>query len=160
MFLPVNLRKEATALGKGGDQFSIGQVTPRCRLLCDIGRLCGHLWPRRHAARYSAYLAGLALLGLSFSYPWLLAPLGAGFAAYARRCVRRVRDERPFDTRLGMAAAYALVPVVLVAGDVAKMIGYPQGLWERWRAGGAEGLADAPIAPHRAHLGGRGATDG
>jgi glycosyltransferase involved in cell wall biosynthesis len=115
----------------------------------------GHLWPRRHAARYSAYLAGLTLLGLSFSYPWLTAPLGAGFAAYASQCVRRVRDERPFDTRLGMAAAYALVPVVLVAGDAAKMIGYPQGLWERWRAGGAEGLADARIAPHRAHLGRR-----
>jgi GT2 family glycosyltransferase len=115
----------------------------------------GHsrLWPRRHAARYSAYLAGLVLLALSFSYPWLLVPLAGGFAGYASKCVRRVCEERPFDTRLGMAATYALVPVVLVVGDVAKMIGYPQGRWERWRAGGTEGLTDAPIAPHRAHLG-------
>ena len=113
----------------------------------------GHLWPRRHAARYSAYLAGLVLLALSFSHPWLLGPLAAGFTAYANTCVRRVREERPFDTRLGMAAAYALVPVILVVGDVAKMIGYPQGLWERWRAGGPSGLARAAIASHRAHLG-------
>jgi glycosyltransferase involved in cell wall biosynthesis len=113
----------------------------------------GHLWPKRHAARYSAYLTGLLLGGLSFSHPWLLGPLAAGFAVYARRCFRRVREERPFDSRLGMAAAYALVPVVLIVGDVAKMLGYPQGLWERWRAGGPSGLERTAIASHRAHLG-------
>jgi GT2 family glycosyltransferase len=120
----------------------------------------GHLWPKRHAARYSAYLAGLALGGLSFWRPWLLGLLAAGFAAYARRCFRRVHEEQPFDTRLGMAAAYALVPVVLIVGDAAKMIGYPQGLWERWRAGGPGGLEQAAITSHRAHLGGSGTTDG
>jgi glycosyltransferase involved in cell wall biosynthesis len=113
----------------------------------------GHLWPKRHAARYSAYLTGLLLGGLSFSHPWLLGPLAAGFAVYARRCFRRVREERPFDSRLGTAAAYALVPVVLIVGDVAKMLGYPQGLWERWRAGGPSGLERTAIASHRAHLG-------
>jgi GT2 family glycosyltransferase len=113
----------------------------------------GHLWTKRHAVRYCAYLSGLMLLAVSFSYPWLLAPTSAGFAAYASKYVRRVRQERPFVTRAGMAAAYALVPVVMVVGDVAKMIGYPQGLWERWRAGGPSGLARAAIASHRAHLG-------
>jgi GT2 family glycosyltransferase len=113
----------------------------------------GHLWPKRHAVRYSAYLSGLVLLALSASHPWLLAPLAAGFAGYASKYVRRVHEERPFVTRAGMAFAYALVPVVVVVGDVAKMIGYPQGLWERWRAGGPKGLAQAAIASHRAHLG-------
>jgi GT2 family glycosyltransferase len=119
----------------------------------------GHLWTRRHAVRYAAYAAGVALLALSFSHPWLLIPLVGGFAAYASKYVRRVRSERPFRTRAGMARAYALVPVVMVVGDVAKMIGYPQGLWERWRAGGPSGLGEAAIASHRAHLG-RSGTEG
>jgi hypothetical protein len=118
----------------------------------------GHLWPKRHAARYSTYVAGLALLAFSFRHPWVLGPLAAGFAVYARTCFRRVHEERPFATRRGMAAAYSLVPVILIVGDVAKMIGYPQGLWERWRAGGPGGLEGAAIAPHRAHLG-RSGTD-
>jgi len=49
---------------------------------------------------------------------------------------------------------------VMVVGDVAKMIGYPQGLWERWRAGGPSGLAQAAIASHRAHLGRSGTANG
>ena len=35
-------------------------------------------------------------------------------------------------------------------GDVAKMIGYPQGLWERHRLGGPQGLEDAAMRSHRA----------
>ena len=58
-----------------------------------------------------------------------------------------------------MAAAYGLIPVVIVVGDVAKMIGYPQGLWERWRAGGPGGLERAAIRSHRSHLGQTGAAE-
>ncbi len=119
----------------------------------------GHLWTKRHAVRYAAYAAGAALLALSFFRPWLLGVLAAGFGAYAGKYFRRVHQERPFPTPAGMAAAYALVPVVMVTGDVAKMIGYPQGLWERWRAGGPGGLERAAIRSHRAHLGHSGAND-
>jgi cellulose synthase/poly-beta-1,6-N-acetylglucosamine synthase-like glycosyltransferase len=113
----------------------------------------GHLWPKRHAARYAAYVTGLALVVLSVSHPWLWGVLAAGFAAYALKYARRVHRERPFATRSGMTGAYALIPVVIVVGDLGKMIGYPQGLWERWRAGGPSGLERAAIASHRAHLG-------
>ena len=120
----------------------------------------GHLWPKRHAIRFSAYLGGLALVALSVSHPWLLGIAAAGFAAYASKYVRRVRQERPFGSRAGMAFAYGLVPVVMVTGDVAKMLGYPQGLWERWRAGGPSGLGQAAIRSHRAHLGRSGTANG
>ena len=113
----------------------------------------GHLWTKRHVVRYASYGAGLALAALATSRPWLWAVLGAGFGAYARKYARRVHRERPFATRTGMASAYALIGVVIVVGDVAKMIGYPQGLWERWRAGGPGGLERAAISSHRSHLG-------
>lgn len=112
-----------------------------------------HLWTKRHVVRYASYAAGFGLAWQATSHPWAWGVLAAGFAAYARRYVRRVRRERPFTTRGGMAGAYGLIPVVIVVGDAGKMIGYPQGLWERWRAGGASGLERAAIASHRAHLG-------
>ncbi len=119
----------------------------------------GHLWTKRHAARYAAYAAGIALVVLARSHPWAWGVLAAGFAAYARKFARRVRSEHPFATHRGMAGAYALIGVVIVVGDVAKMIGYPQGLWERRRAGGPGGLERAAIGSHRAHLGQAGAAE-
>ena len=32
-----------------------------------------------------------------------------------------------------LAATAALVPIIRIVGDVAKMVGYPVGLWWRWR---------------------------
>jgi GT2 family glycosyltransferase len=89
------------------------------------------LWPKRHAARYSAYATGLALLATSRSHPWRAALLAAGFAGYSRRCLARVREERPFASAAQTAGAYAMVPLVLLVGDAAKMVGYAQGRWER-----------------------------
>jgi hypothetical protein len=66
-----------------------------------------------------------------------------------RKFLSRVREEKPLRGLGGMAASYGLVPVIVVVGDVAKMIGYPQGLWERWRAGGPQGLRAARPVPHR-----------
>lgn len=109
----------------------------------------GFLWPKRHAVRYLSYTLGAVLLALGRRRPWLLAPFSAGLVVYMRKFVRRLWRARPFESTLVMCAATGLVPVIVVVGDVAKMVGLPQGLWERWQVGGAEGLARAPIRSHR-----------
>lgn len=93
------------------------------------------LWPKRHALRYTVYLALSGLLGIAISQPRLRAPVGAlvglGVAAYTRAPYRRLWPKlrgRPLGERL---AALALVPLIRLAGDIAKMVGYPVGVWER-----------------------------
>jgi glycosyltransferase involved in cell wall biosynthesis len=93
------------------------------------------LWRRRHAIRYLTYLVagpGLVLLALFYSAWWWLVLL-AGIVAYTATPYRRLWPMlvpySPFD-RL---KAVLLVPAIRVAGDVAKMIGYPVGLVWRWR---------------------------
>lgn len=100
------------------------------------------LWRKRHALRYAAYLAlgpGLLWLGAA-AHPlfWLLALLG--FAAYCRTPYRRLRAtwERPLTdgrrlTRAEKLYTLLLIPLIRVVGDVAKMVGYPVGVWRRWR---------------------------
>jgi glycosyltransferase involved in cell wall biosynthesis len=86
------------------------------------------LWPRRHAIRYTVY-AGLAAVLVRYrGLSWLL-PVGV--AAYTRRPYQRLDL-----TGLSMAErgqAIALVPVIRLVGDVAKMLGYPVGVWWRLR---------------------------
>jgi glycosyltransferase involved in cell wall biosynthesis len=111
----------------------------------------GHarLFGRRHAIRYSAYLSGVALVSLGRTRRSPRVVLALGAAVYLRKFARRLWENRPFDSARGMAAATSLIPAVVVGGDVAKMIGYPLGRWERWRAGGPAGLAHSPAASHR-----------
>ncbi len=98
------------------------------------------LWRRRHAVRYTTYLiATPLLLGLGrWLHPafWLL--WLCGFAAYCVTPYRRLRAawQRPLaDGRYLDAVAklytLALVPIIRVTGDVAKMVGYPVGV--AWR---------------------------
>lgn len=93
------------------------------------------LWPRRHAIRYVTYLLLLpALLRLIWRGNWPgWAGLLAGGAAYCARPAQRLWDTtdgwRP-PTRL---RAFALIPIIRVVGDVAKMLGYPAGVWWRWQ---------------------------
>ena len=91
------------------------------------------LWRRRHAVRYATYLIalpGLLFLG-AWHYPawWLLVLLGA--VAYCRVPWQRLRGLWGNLKGLERLQAAALVPVIRVVGDVAKMIGYPVGWW--WR---------------------------
>jgi cellulose synthase/poly-beta-1,6-N-acetylglucosamine synthase-like glycosyltransferase len=110
----------------------------------------GHLFSGRHAIRYCAYLAGFVLARRSRRSRLARGLLLLGVYLHMRKFLRRVQEERPLPGAGGMAASYALVPAIVVVGDVAKMVGYPQGLWERWRAGGPEGLQAARIQSHRA----------
>lgn len=94
-----------------------------------------NLWLRRHLIRYATYGLGL---------PWAVWDiwrgrwagvmfLVLGVAAYclrpAQRLWRWTAGWRP-PTRL---RALALIPIIRLVGDVAKMIGYPVGLLWRWR---------------------------
>ncbi|HEV3000735.1 MAG TPA: glycosyltransferase [Solirubrobacteraceae bacterium] len=110
----------------------------------------GLLWPGRHAARYGAYGLAVVLSVAARRRPAVALALPVLAPLHLTTFWRRVREERPFPTRRGMLAAYALTPAIVVVGDVAKMIGYPQGRWERWRSGGEEGLRRARLRSHRA----------
>lgn len=91
------------------------------------------LWRKRHAIRYLTYLvAGPVLVALAcWHSPWWLLGLLLGGAIYTaapyRRLVRRMAS-----LSLGQQLfAILLVPCIRVAGDAAKMAGYPAG-WA-WR---------------------------
>jgi len=96
------------------------------------------LWRKRHLIRYTTYLVAgplLTLLGARVHRAfWLLLLIGG--AVYLQQPYRRLPLvlRRTGFTRPGdVAQAVLLVPVIRVVGDVAKMLGYPVGLWWRWR---------------------------
>jgi len=89
------------------------------------------LWTRRHATRYLAYGLGVGFIVLSFAWPWALLLLGLGAVAYLQKFwIRLWRGRTDFDGSL--MGALICCPVVVVAGDLAKMSGYPAGVaWRR-----------------------------
>jgi glycosyltransferase involved in cell wall biosynthesis len=96
-----------------------------------------NLWPRRHAARYVAYLLLLLMLGVMLRWSLLRLPgaalLSIGAASYTRAPYRRLwrrLDTLPVQHKL---LALALVPIIRLVGDLAKMVGYPVGVWRRMR---------------------------
>jgi glycosyltransferase involved in cell wall biosynthesis len=96
------------------------------------------LWRKRHLIRYLTYLIALpALIGYGLwggFAPWLgWVGLALGVGVYCRRPWQRLRllgKHVGWGQWLGAAL---LVPVIRLVGDVAKMVGYPAGLWWRWR---------------------------
>lgn len=86
------------------------------------------LWWRRHVARYCAYALAVALLRRRG--PGLLV-LVLGGLAYVRRPYQRLSLDRLSARQ--RVAAIALVPVIRLVGDAAKMVGYPVGAWWRLR---------------------------
>lgn len=95
------------------------------------------LWRQRHAVRYSTYLMGAAALAAGFWQPWLwLLPL-AGAAGYLYRPYRRLSRQTGKLAPLQRLEAIVWVPVIRLAGDLAKMAGYPVGVWWRSRNGHA-----------------------
>lgn len=87
------------------------------------------LWLTRHLIRYTTYLVALPLLiALSFRTPLVSIPLWLGAAA--------IMFYTPYKRLIPMLSAFSLidkmramawVPIIRVAGDIAKMIGYPVG---------------------------------
>lgn len=96
------------------------------------------LWRKRHAVRYITYLLVLpALIGHAlwgFFAPWLgCLGLVVGIVAYCRRPWQRLVRLGHRLNRFEMFYAALLVPLIRAVGDVAKMVGYPVGLWWRWQ---------------------------
>jgi glycosyltransferase involved in cell wall biosynthesis len=93
------------------------------------------LWRRRHAIRYLTYLVAgplIAAAGAAVS-PWwwalyLIAIPGMFWAGWRR--LARMWEGLNLAQKL---QAVLWVPVIRVTGDVAKMAGYPVGVWWRWR---------------------------
>jgi glycosyltransferase involved in cell wall biosynthesis len=92
-----------------------------------------NLWLKRHLIRYGTYLIGvpaIALLGAISPWFWLLYVVGAAF--YLKRPYQRLRPMWGSLSRSGQIKSIGWVPVIRVAGDIAKMLGYPVGvLWRR-----------------------------
>jgi glycosyltransferase involved in cell wall biosynthesis len=93
------------------------------------------LWLQRHAIRYLTYLVGLPFLaGLVWRARragWLLGLLGG--VVYCRRPVQRLWRATRGWSPAGRLRAVATVPIIRLVGDLAKMIGYPVGVWWRIR---------------------------
>jgi glycosyltransferase involved in cell wall biosynthesis len=93
-----------------------------------------NLWPWRHAIRYLTYLLGVPLLGRLIWKGewagWLLLLLGGGI--YCRRPAQRLWAATHGRSAARRAGMFALIPVIRLVGDLAKMVGYPVGvLWRR-----------------------------
>jgi hypothetical protein len=94
-----------------------------------------NLFIKQHLVRYFTYLVAAPLLvsaALTVS-PWLWGlGLVAGLA-YIRLPVRRLWPHLAQRSGLERLYALALIPLIRLIGDGAKMMGYPVGVWWRWR---------------------------
>lgn len=92
------------------------------------------LWRKRHAVRYLTYLVALPLLlflGARVSpWWWLLGLILGGLGMFYRPYRRLALLWQPLSAFEKLQAAL-WVPVIRIAGDIAKMVGYPVG-W-KWR---------------------------
>ncbi len=98
------------------------------------------LWRKRHIIRYLTYAALPALLLAPLRRRRLAAPcgllLGLGFAAYTATPYRHLAKYLPRLSPIDRIRIIALVPLIRVVGDFAKMAGYPIGVLWRWRRRG------------------------
>jgi glycosyltransferase involved in cell wall biosynthesis len=93
-----------------------------------------NLWLKRHLIRYGTYLIGVpAIALLSKISPWFMLLYAVGAAFYLKRPYQRLRPALRQLDRSAFAQLQAIgwVPVIRVAGDIAKMMGYPIGV--AWR---------------------------
>jgi glycosyltransferase involved in cell wall biosynthesis len=86
------------------------------------------LWPHRHAIRYATYLVAGHIVFRSPRWAWLLV---VGGLLYTRRPVQRLAGASLSSSE--RLQALALIPLIRLVGDVAKMLGYPVGICWRVR---------------------------
>jgi len=91
------------------------------------------LWRRRHAIRYGTYVLGPLAFRAGFCYKLLWLALAVAAGAYLYQPYRRLLPSLHSESTRARAVAISAVPVIRLVGDVAKMVGYPAGVWWRWR---------------------------
>lgn len=93
------------------------------------------LWRKRHAVRYGTYLIVLPLLlwlCTHHSFLWsILLAIGATIMFWTP--YKRLWPAIQHYNITGKLKAICLVPIIRVTGDIAKMLGYPIGVYWRWR---------------------------
>lgn len=94
-----------------------------------------NLWLKRHAIRYATYLVAVPGIGLLSARvnPWFLLLYVIGGATYTRTTYRRLWPKLKSLAPMDRLKAIALVPIIRVVGDAAKMLGYPAGVIWRMR---------------------------
>lgn len=93
------------------------------------------LWRKRHMVRYLTYCVALPLmlcLAIARSALWAV-PLLLGAAAMFWTPYKRLLPALRTLNPPGRVSAVLWVPLIRITGDVAKMVGYPVGLYWRWR---------------------------
>lgn len=108
----------------------------------------GQLRTRTHVARLAAYAIGLFLLSRVPGRRLPKVLLAGGFIIHMKRPFARMMSVRPCSTVPGTVYAFALLPCIEIIADVARMLGFVQGFWER-RKIGEDGLKEARFESHR-----------
>lgn len=93
------------------------------------------LWRLRHAIRYITYLIGVPLIAAAGATS---NPVWWALYLVALPAMLWVPWSRLLSAWADLTASEKLraavwVPVIRVTGDIAKMVGYPVGLWWRWQ---------------------------
>ena len=92
------------------------------------------LWLKRHLIRYATYLVGVPGIALlAILNPWFLLLYALGAVFYLKRPYQRLIPSLRQLSRSGQLQAIGWVPLIRVTGDIAKMTGYPIGVWWRLR---------------------------
>jgi glycosyltransferase involved in cell wall biosynthesis len=91
------------------------------------------LWRKRHAVRYATYTLGPLAFLIGFWYKLVWLPLALAGGVYLFGPYRRLRRHLRKASARDRLSLLLLVPIIRFVGDVAKMAGYPVGLWWRWR---------------------------
>lgn len=97
-----------------------------------------NLWRKRHIIRYITYFvaAPIILLLSVLIHPLFLLLFVVGGAIYFYQPYRRlatVMQDNPEKSPFAWIVAILLIPMIRVVGDIAKMIGYPAGLYWRYQ---------------------------
>lgn len=98
-----------------------------------------NLFRKRHAIRYATYVAGPLLASWGYRHrrqtegKLILAALCLAGVAYCRRPYARLLPMMRGYEPLSVLYALILVPLIRLVGDIAKLAGYPPGVWWRIR---------------------------
>lgn len=93
----------------------------------------GKLWPLRQATRYGVYGLSILLIAIALVSGswWPAIPLVVGAPVYMKKFWKRwsvFSRLLPWHKRI---VGYGVLPIIIAFGDVAKMCGWPAGVWDR-----------------------------